>query len=52
MQNFRIILGKYLNVKLAAHNILENRLHTHGADTSIPMPARFSCLFGLFELFR
>jgi hypothetical protein len=27
VQNFRIILGKYLNVKLTAHIILKNRLH-------------------------
>ena len=28
VQNCRIIWGKYLNVKLAAHLILENWLHT------------------------
>jgi len=32
VRNFRIIFGKYLNVKLAGRDILKDRLHTAGVD--------------------
>ena len=52
VQNFRIILGKYLNVKLAAH-IYSQRFGAHWQNG--PCQSRdldcFSCLFGLFGLF-
>jgi hypothetical protein len=41
VQNFRIILGKYLNVKLAGRIILKDRLHTDGVDQTC-----CACFFG------
>ena len=41
VRNFRIILGKYLNVKLAGRIILKDRLHTDGVGQTC-----CACFFG------